>query len=203
MSDGTWSGHVFDFYRIVYRKLTNPEGLKILFRLQAGQRQDDTPEQVFGVPNSTVEHKAISTNFYSEGSVENKVLYDGYGSVLSPMLNAPAIDDLETLSPNFYKGLQIIAQESTQKQRLNPEVIRTIIFKLCEGHYITRPCLAQLLNRNPDSLRQLHLGEMIKNKTLSLAFPQNPNDKRQAYIATVSLLTLNKCEGKDFDMTED
>lgn len=75
-----------------------------------------TPEQVFGVPNSTVEHKAISAKFYSEGkdvysegSVENKVLYDRYGRVLSPMLNAPAIDDLKTLSPDFYKGLQIIA----------------------------------------------------------------------------------------------
>ena len=41
--DGTWSGNLFDFYRIVYRKLTNPDSLKVPFLLKAGQRQDDTP----------------------------------------------------------------------------------------------------------------------------------------------------------------
>lgn len=41
--DGTWSGNLFDFYRIVYRKLTNPDTLKVPFRLKAGQRRDDTP----------------------------------------------------------------------------------------------------------------------------------------------------------------
>ncbi len=178
-----------------------------------------TPEQVFGVPISTAEYEAVVSSYsegkknysegkpvysegkescslgnedYSEFSVENKVLYDSHGRVVSPALKAPAIDELDTLSPDFYKELQVIAQASIQKQRLKPEVMRTIILKLCEGHYMTRTCLAQLLDRNPDSLRQLYLSEMVKDKTLTLAFPQNPNDKRQAYIATDSLLALNK-----------
>ena len=41
--DGTWSGNLFDFYRIVYKKLTDPAGLKIPFKLKSGQRKDDTP----------------------------------------------------------------------------------------------------------------------------------------------------------------
>lgn len=40
-NDGTWSGNVFDFFRRVYRKLVTD--LKVPFRLQEGQRQDDTP----------------------------------------------------------------------------------------------------------------------------------------------------------------
>lgn len=39
--DGTWSGNLFDFYRRVYRKLS--EDLKIPFALKGGQRTDDTP----------------------------------------------------------------------------------------------------------------------------------------------------------------
>ena len=39
--DGGWSGNVYDFFRKVYQKLT--ADLKIPFRLQDGQRVEDTP----------------------------------------------------------------------------------------------------------------------------------------------------------------
>ncbi|MFD2435726.1 RNA-binding domain-containing protein [Modicisalibacter luteus] len=39
--DGSWSGNLFDFYRRVYRKLT--EDLKVPFKLSEGQRREDTP----------------------------------------------------------------------------------------------------------------------------------------------------------------
>lgn len=39
--DGTWSGNVFDFYRIVYNKMTTD--LKVPFQLKEGQRIEDTP----------------------------------------------------------------------------------------------------------------------------------------------------------------
>ena len=39
--DGSWSGNIFDFYRKVYRKLT--DNLKVGFQLVDGQRIDDTP----------------------------------------------------------------------------------------------------------------------------------------------------------------
>ena len=41
MPDGTWSGNIFDFYRKVYSKLTSD--LKIPFKLEEGQRKQDTP----------------------------------------------------------------------------------------------------------------------------------------------------------------
>jgi ATP-dependent DNA helicase RecG len=39
--DGSWSGNLYDFYRLVYPKLT--AGLKIPFALKGGLRNDDTP----------------------------------------------------------------------------------------------------------------------------------------------------------------
>ncbi|WP_049778977.1 AlbA family DNA-binding domain-containing protein [Thiomicrospira cyclica] len=39
--DGTWSGNLFDFYQIVYRKLTTD--LKVPFELEKGVRKDSTP----------------------------------------------------------------------------------------------------------------------------------------------------------------
>jgi len=39
--DGSWSGNLYDFFRIVYPKLT--AGLKVPFALKGGLRDDDTP----------------------------------------------------------------------------------------------------------------------------------------------------------------
>jgi ATP-dependent DNA helicase RecG len=39
--DGSWSGNVYDFFRLVYRKLT--ADLKVPFQLHDGQRIEDTP----------------------------------------------------------------------------------------------------------------------------------------------------------------
>ncbi|MEA3499110.1 MAG: putative DNA binding domain-containing protein [Campylobacterota bacterium] len=39
--DGTWSGNVFDFYRVVIKKLFSD--LKVPFKLELDKRQDDTP----------------------------------------------------------------------------------------------------------------------------------------------------------------
>lgn len=39
--DGSWSGNLYDFYRLVYPKLT--AGLKVPFALKGGLRHDDTP----------------------------------------------------------------------------------------------------------------------------------------------------------------
>lgn len=42
--DGKWSGNLFDFYRKVYLKLT--ADLKVPFKLEKGERQDETPVHV-------------------------------------------------------------------------------------------------------------------------------------------------------------
>lgn len=42
--DGSWSGNLYDFYRLVYPKLTS--GLKVPFALKDGLRDDDTPVHI-------------------------------------------------------------------------------------------------------------------------------------------------------------
>ncbi len=63
---------------------------------------------------------------------------------------------------------------------------RTLL-AVCEGHYLTLSALAELLHRKPVSLRNNYLTQMVRAKSLSLAFPTTPTHERQAYCATVSL----------------
>ena len=123
----------------------------------------------------------------SDDLVHHDVELDMLGRLVSPSLPAPAIHQLDTLSPEFLSALQAIAKEPQQKKRLNKQIMRQVILTLCKDQYITRSCLAQLVNRTPDALRQQYLREMLAEKLLTLAFPKTPNDTRQAYITTDSL----------------
>lgn len=112
---------------------------------------------------------------------------DAYGRWVSSALPAPAIHQLEALKPEFLAQLKAIADTPRRKRKVNKHEMRRVIIQLCTDQFVTRSCLAQLVSRGPDALRQQYLSGMVKEKTLSLAFPQNPNDNRQAYIATTSL----------------
>ena len=170
-----------------------------------------TPEQVFGVSippigigtASSDDLAAYSDDF--EGSSDDYPISsddmapdsddldrhageaDELGRLLSPSLTAPAIDRLDTLKPEYRRKLQDIARLPRQKKRVSQREMREVILALCEGQYITRSCLAELVCRTADALRQQYLRDMISDKLLTMAFPQSPNHKRQAYIATASL----------------
>ena len=64
-TDGSWSGNAFDFYRKVYRKLT--DGLKVGFTLSDGQRRDTSPahEAIREALVNTIAH----ANFSSEDNI--------------------------------------------------------------------------------------------------------------------------------------
>ncbi|SOB77863.1 Predicted transcriptional regulator, contains HTH domain [Marinobacter sp. LV10R510-11A] len=190
-----------------------------------------TPEQVFGVPigsdqDAVVDLSASDTSYSGDKAaysgdkqsysgdkqtysgdksfrVDNRVAFSGdselatdhrdqFGRLISPALKAPAIHDLENLAPDFYARLKSVAEPSATSKRLDPETMRATILQLCVGHYVTRSCLAELLNRTADTLRHQYLGTMIDDKSLTLAFPQTPNDKRQAYITTSSLQEIQR-----------
>jgi predicted HTH transcriptional regulator len=123
----------------------------------------------------------------NDSSVDHR---DAFGRLISPALRAPAIHHLENLTPEFYEQLRAIAEPSATSKRLAPETMRAIILRLCNGQYVTRSCLAELLHRTADTLRHQYLSVMVEDKSLTLAFPQSPNDKRQAYITTSSLQEL-------------
>ena len=117
---------------------------------------------------------------------------DQYGRLVTSALKAPVIDNLKELAQDFRNALDLIAAPSAGSKRLKPEIMREIILELCSGQYVTRSCLAELLKRGPDTLRHQHLSSMVEGKLLTLAFPQSPNDKRQAYITTRSLQEIQE-----------
>jgi len=108
---------------------------------------------------------------------------DEQGRLVSPLLPAAVVDDLSQLTPTLLQHLRQLSRAPREKQRVSPELMKRILLALCDGHYVTRPCLAELVNRDAESLRAQHLAPLVAKGDLQLAFPQNPTDPRQAYIA--------------------
>jgi hypothetical protein len=114
---------------------------------------------------------------------------DGDGYLLTGQLSLPVIDDLTALSSEVRARLEAIAQEPRSKKKIDHVAMEQVLLNVCAGHYVTLQCLAGLVNRKPDSLRNQYLSPMVRSRTLSLAFPTTPTHERQAYCATCSLPT--------------
>jgi len=99
---------------------------------------------------------------------------------LVPGLTMPVIDDLEELSQEHAASLRHLASEATET-RVPKAQMEGVLVALCAERYITLKVLAQLLNRSEDYLRQGYLNPLVRQARLRLAFPQAPNDPRQAY----------------------
>lgn len=150
-----------------------------------------TPDQVFapsvGAFISTSEHLQASSEHlqvsseYFTGMPRQR---DVNGCLLSPLLDAPVVDDLSALQPAFCRVLETIATEPREKKKLPQEIMRKVILALCRDYFLTLNVLAQIMDRNPDALRQQHLNEMVRNREIRLAFPSTPTHERQAYRAT-------------------
>ena len=63
------------------------------------------------------------------------------------------------------------------------------ILALCADQYITVSCLAQLVNRSPDTLREQYLTKLVREQRLIMAFPKTPTHELQAYCAVGALVT--------------
>jgi ATP-dependent DNA helicase RecG len=106
---------------------------------------------------------------------------DTMGRLISPKHKLPFVDKIDELAPPFRGQLENLARESREKGKLPADLMRQIIKELCRGQYATLQSLAQLLERQPENLRANYLTPMSKSRELKLAFPDAPNDPRQAY----------------------
>ncbi len=167
-----------------------------------------TPEQVFVGPafpvlrpvnmGSSSEYSEVSSEYIagsSEYSDQSDGERDSKGRLLTPHLDAPVIDDLAVLEESFRKSLEKLAEEPRQKERLGANHMERVILALCSDQFLTLSTLAQLVNRNPDGLRQQYLSKMVKSGEMLLAFPTKPTHERQAYRAAVGL--SSDSDGKD------
>lgn len=81
--------------------------------------------------------------------------------------------------------LLAIAAKARKHERLPPEETELIILQLCQGRWLTRNQLADLMKRNPDGLRARFLTAMVAHQRLRLRYPDKPNRADQAYTANV------------------
>lgn len=79
--------------------------------------------------------------------------------------------------------LRVIAAPARNRQRLQPEDMERIILELCQGRWLTRNQLAELLDRHPDGLRPRFLTPLVAHDRLQLRYPDKPNRADQAYTA--------------------
>jgi ATP-dependent DNA helicase RecG len=90
------------------------------------------------------------------------------------LLASPTITDLEP-------ALLEIAQAVRGVGKAPSAVVRDTILRLCQGRFLTLRDLSLLLNRQPESLRDAYLRDLIRDGALELRFPDRPTHREQAY----------------------
>lgn len=56
-----------------------------------------------------------------------------------------------------------------------------VLLQLCDGRFVTLRCLTELATRKADTLRHQYLKVLVRQRQVSLAYPNSPNQERQAY----------------------
>jgi hypothetical protein len=112
---------------------------------------------------------------------------DAEGCLLTDQLALPVIDDLSRLVLPLRAQLEALAAEPRAKGKVDREVLIQVVLTLCDRRFVTLRCLAELVSRQPHTLRSQYLTRLVKDRKLSLAFPTTPTHERQAYCATASL----------------
>lgn len=126
-------------------------------------------------------HSETSSGHKAAGEGDGGTARDAHGCLLSSLLDAPVIDHLDHLSPVLREELETRAALPRAKARLEPDDMEQVILEVCRGRYLRLSALAQLLARNPDSLRKNYLDKLVKTQRLLRAFPTTPNHEMQSY----------------------
>lgn len=150
-----------------------------------------TPDDVFGPPariSAGTTQNLVPTspnlNPTSPNLGENR---DADGCLATEQMALPIIDDLSVLSPRLRARLEVLASEPRTKRKVDREVLIAVVLELCSNHFVTLRCLATLVDRKPDTLRDQYLSKLVRERKLALAFPTMPTHERQAYCATSAL----------------
>lgn len=139
------------------------------------------PEDVFDSPNleeSSQNLKASSQNLEKNSQNSDR---DRHGRLISDRHALPFVEDLQKLTPEYIETLRGMADEPRNKKKVPRKVMQEVLLNLLDGQFVTISCLAELVRRDPETLRGQYLAEMVKKREIEIAFPRTPNDPRQAY----------------------
>lgn len=143
-----------------------------------------TPDDVFGPPARISVPSSPNLTGSSPNLDENR---DGDGCLIADQLPLPIIDNLSALTSTLRAQLESLALEPRNKGKVDREVLIAVIVQLCAKQFVTLRCLATLVNRKPDTLRDQYLTKLVRERKLALAFPTTPTHERQAYCAAEAL----------------
>ena len=87
-------------------------------------------------------------------------------------------------SDREWEELEEIARPAQLNKRLSYQELESLLLRLCEGRWLTRKHLAELLRRNDEGLRQRFLAPMVERELLCLRHPDIPSHLNQAYTKT-------------------
>ena len=121
-------------------------------------------------------YRLVSSGHNDAGTPDIAALNSGH-SEAAPDTNHAAMSGPPEQNPM----LLAIAEPARQQSRLDPQRMQMLICGLCQDQELTFRQLAQLLNREPDSLQRWHLRPMVKSGQLLLQYPDDPNHPKQAY----------------------
>lgn len=95
----------------------------------------------------------------------------------------PYIDDVAHLTETMRQQLFQLAWEPRQKKRLERSTMEAALIRVCQGHFVSISALANIVERDAQSIRQQYLKRLVEAGKLRLAFPQYKTHSRQGYIA--------------------
>lgn len=123
----------------------------------------------------------------SESDLEDNhqsIVRDEHGRLLNRFIDLPYIDAIDNLTQSFRDIPFTQAAVSRKKLHLwDKKLMNKVILKVCQGHFISVSALGEILNRNPNALRQQYLKPLVEHGQLKLAFPQYKNHSKQGYSA--------------------
>jgi ATP-dependent DNA helicase RecG len=84
-------------------------------------------------------------------------------------------------SSEHYERLKKIAEPIREKGSVKKELVEDVILQLCCEQYLLLRTLAELLGREPDSIRNHYLNPLLDRGVLELKHPKQKNHPQQAY----------------------
>ena len=102
-------------------------------------------------------------------------------SVSALVLFLDSLHTADQFPDEEWERLRVISKPALDNDRLTLEQTRAVILELCQRRLLTAIQLGDLMNRNPDSLRNRFLSRMVEEELLLRRFPNEPNRPDQAY----------------------
>ena len=139
------------------------------------------PEDVFDSPNLETSSLNLDSSSPNLDSNSPNLERDEFGRLISDSHAFPFVENLQQLSPDYSEKLKNIAKEPRSKKKVPRAVMQATLLELLKSQFVTLSCLAELVCRDPETLRGQYLNEMVKRQKVEIAFPRTPNHPRQAY----------------------